>query len=317
MDAGTLAEQASHDWITKARLTTKIKGLEKPPIEFLDFGEQPLYMFSCEKKRPKIEYSHSKGEYWDWGTGQAIFMFTDKTLYLIKGEPDDGHLPLDYSELVSCDISKGYSKYTVVVKGVLGTKYHIYISDSYDFNAVQELPEVVDSSHPAQSTATGRKTPPDGLNRNSSPENATGLSITSNAAREIASQLQQLDSYSLEQLTADLWSSLGWDAQVTSQSSDRGIDVEARRNYPVEEKQLLQVKRYEWGNKVGSSEVQQYASLQIQEENVDTVVIITTSTFTDPAKQLATDTNVKLINGVKLAEMVQQQQAESLVEKYS
>lgn len=132
----------------------------------------------------------------------------------------------------------------------------------------------------------------------------------------IRDKLQKLDGYDFEHLIADIWADQGWKTRVLPASNDRGIDVEARRSDPIEQKYLIQAKRYSEGKNVRSSQVQQYSSLKHQEENVDVVIIVTTSDFTPQAKERATNLNLKLINGDDLAQLIQTQDALHLVNKY-
>lgn len=128
--------------------------------------------------------------------------------------------------------------------------------------------------------------------------------------------LQELDDYDFEHLIADLWADQGWKTRVHQASNDRGIDVEARRDDPFEQKHLIQAKRYSEGNKVGSEKIQQYASLRHQEENVDAVVIVTTSSYTKQAEEMAADLNLKLINGNDLVQIIQERDASDIVNGY-
>lgn len=121
---------------------------------------------------------------------------------------------------------------------------------------------------------------------------------------ELLKQLRQMDEYEFEELVADLWEARGWDTTVTSGSSDRGIDVIAEKDGLVDQKMLIQAKRYGAENKVGSPDVREYSSLQLQEEGVDTVVIVTTSSFSSQAQKIADKLNVKLINGSSFAKLV-------------
>lgn len=132
----------------------------------------------------------------------------------------------------------------------------------------------------------------------------------------IKTALQQLDSFDFEHLIADLWDHQGWKTRVLQASNDRGIDVVARRAEPFEQKHLIQAKRYSADNKVGSEEVQQYASLRQQEDNVDAVIVVTTSGFTQQAERVATDVNLKLIDGDNLVNLIQNQNAIDLVSNY-
>lgn len=133
---------------------------------------------------------------------------------------------------------------------------------------------------------------------------------------KILDQLQRLDGYEFEDLVADLWERRGWETEVTSGSNDRGIDIIARRTNPYQEKVLIQVKRYQPNNTVGSAEIQQYSSLKQQEDSVDKVLVITTSTFSDPALSVADSLNVKCINGPTLAQLIDEYDAHDLFKHY-
>lgn len=128
--------------------------------------------------------------------------------------------------------------------------------------------------------------------------------------------LQQMDEYDFEKFIADLWEDQGWSTRVLQASKDKGIDIEARRSDPIDQKLIIQAKRYSSGNKVGSEQVQQYSSLKIQEDHVDTVVIITTTEFTKQARNLATELNIKLVNGDDLVQIIQEQDAQDILDRY-
>jgi hypothetical protein len=135
-------------------------------------------------------------------------------------------------------------------------------------------------------------------------------------ASESIKRLQHIDEYEFEEFIADLWEKRDWSTQVTTASRDRGIDIIATRESPFPQKQLIQAKCYSKDNKVGSPEIQRYASLHRQEENVDSVVIVTTGDFTQQAREVANDLNVKVIDGKSLAELILDSGLENLVEKY-
>ena len=63
---------------------------------------------------------------------------------------------------------------------------------------------------------------------------------------------------------------------------------------------MIQAKRYGPNTTVGSPEVQQYASLRLQEDAVDTVTIVTTGEFSRQAEDLAPDLDVVLVDGEEL-----------------
>lgn len=121
---------------------------------------------------------------------------------------------------------------------------------------------------------------------------------------ELLSQLRQMDEYEFERLVADVWEKRGWDTTVTTGSSDRGIDVIAEKNSPFNQKYVIQAKRYAAGNKIGGPDIRNYEALKRQEDSVDVVVIVTTSSFSSQAHQIADDLNVKLIDGEDLCDTI-------------
>jgi hypothetical protein len=122
--------------------------------------------------------------------------------------------------------------------------------------------------------------------------------------KELLEKLRGIDPHDFERLVADVWQNHGWSTTVTIRSNDRGIDVKAKKNHHFKQKYLIQVKQNDIENKVGSPDVQQYGSLRQQEDNVDAVVIITTSSFTTKAEKMAEDLNVKLIDGDGILDML-------------
>jgi len=110
-------------------------------------------------------------------------------------------------------------------------------------------------------------------------------------------RLQTMDPDTFEHFIADVWERLGWYTRVVGEPGDKGIDVIAAREG---QKQLIQAKRYGPNTTVGSPEVQQYASLRLQEDDVDTVTIVTTGGFSRQAEDMAPDLDVVLIDGEDL-----------------
>lgn len=128
--------------------------------------------------------------------------------------------------------------------------------------------------------------------------------------------LAQMDEYRFEHLIADLWEARGWDTTVTTGSQDRGIDVIATKSVPFPQKQLIQAKRYARDQTIGTPAIQQYSSLKQQEDAVDAVIVVTTGSFTSPARELAAELNVKLIDGAELFEILEDVGAAELLKEY-
>ena len=105
-----------------------------------------------------------------------------------------------------------------------------------------------------------------------------------------------------ENLVAHLFKQMGYGACVTQYSRDGGIDIEiSLEHFGISHRWLVQVKRYV--DAVGVKEVREYSSLRYR-DNVDGVIIVTTSSFTKEAEKEAADHNVKLIGGALLVEML-------------
>lgn len=133
---------------------------------------------------------------------------------------------------------------------------------------------------------------------------------------DLKDALQQMDNYDFEHLIADLWVERGWDTEVSNKSADRGVDVKAtREDDGFETTAVIQAKRFQAGNTVGSPLIQQYASLRRQED-ADLSVVVTTSSFSNQAESLADDLNVKLVDGDDLVSFIEDQQAEGILERY-
>jgi restriction system protein len=113
-----------------------------------------------------------------------------------------------------------------------------------------------------------------------------------------------MDPYKFEQFVADVWEKRGYNTEVRNGSGDRGIDVVAINS---ETKKLIQVKRYNPSNKVGSQEIREYATLYQQVDDADTVLIVTSGTFTDAGRRLAADLEVEAVNGSELFAIVDNQ----------
>jgi tetratricopeptide (TPR) repeat protein len=109
--------------------------------------------------------------------------------------------------------------------------------------------------------------------------------------------LQQFSWSAFEQLIANLYEQQGYETTVTPGSNDRGVDVWAENDL---ERVAIQVKQFAEGNVVGRPVIQKLEST-LARGDADRIVIITSSTFANTAKQYAAEsTNVELIDGDEL-----------------
>lgn len=136
------------------------------------------------------------------------------------------------------------------------------------------------------------------------------------SAEELRTQLQAIDPYEFEDFVAELWEAEGWQTSVSQGSNDKGVDVVAEKTGTIDQKLVIQAKRYSDGNKVGRPKIQQYHSLKEQDTDADAAVVVTTSEFTDKARLWAYDHNVKLVDGDDLVEMVRKHGMEDVVSEY-
>lgn len=115
-------------------------------------------------------------------------------------------------------------------------------------------------------------------------------------------QLLNIDPYDFERLVAHLFDKMGYNTRSTQQSRDGGVDIEISiDNFGLSHRWLVQAKRY--SGPVGVKEVREYGSLSYR-ENVDGVIIVTTSSFTGEGRKEGAKHNLKLIEGPLLTEML-------------
>lgn len=137
------------------------------------------------------------------------------------------------------------------------------------------------------------------------------------ANRGVLATLRALDPHDFELFVADVWQECqGWDTEVTQLSRDWGVDVVGRPPDGTGGVTALQAKRYT-GQAIKSTEIQQYAALRQQYDDVTGVTVVTTSSFTEPALQLADRLDVTCIDGDDLVTIVERDGAQEIVDWYA
>lgn len=118
--------------------------------------------------------------------------------------------------------------------------------------------------------------------------------------------LREMSPYEFEEFVAKLWEKQGWNAQVTSGSTDRGVDVIATKEDTFEKRRhFIQVKRHSKTSKVGSEDIQRYAGLYARrDEKPDAVFVVTSNTFTKEAKKVAKNRDVRTVDRDELYQML-------------
>jgi hypothetical protein len=102
-----------------------------------------------------------------------------------------------------------------------------------------------------------------------------------------------------EEYLTNLFSLLGYKTENTKITGDQGIDVLVSRG---KERYGIQAKFY--SQPVGNSAVQEVIAGR-EYFKLSKGIVVTNSTFTTSAKQLAEKTNVRLINGEELSKLIQ------------
>jgi len=116
---------------------------------------------------------------------------------------------------------------------------------------------------------------------------------------------EHLDEYSwqeFETLVGSLYSSLGYDTEVTSETADMGVDVWAVND---NERVAIQAKHYQQGNRVGREPLQKLSST-LAKGDADRIIVITTSSFARTAEDYSDDfgPEIELIDGKMLIDML-------------
>ena len=121
-------------------------------------------------------------------------------------------------------------------------------------------------------------------------------------AARLRDAVRGLDPHEFERLIADVWQFQGYETRVSSDPEGENVDVVARKETPYPEKVVLQVEQRD-DDAVGSQEVQRYSSL-LSREGADAVVVVTSGAFTERARDVARQLNVKLIDGAELCGLI-------------
>lgn len=137
------------------------------------------------------------------------------------------------------------------------------------------------------------------------------------SSSEALREMRALSPRQFEQFVADVWQECqGWQTEVMPKGPDRGLDVIGQPPNGGK-KTAVQCKRYAEGNKITSRHVQQYAALRQQWDDVGGVTVVTTSSFTTDAEELADRLNVKCLNGKNLVQLVEQYNATEILNWYA
>ncbi len=111
--------------------------------------------------------------------------------------------------------------------------------------------------------------------------------------------LKGMDPYDFENLVAETYRSLGYEAQQVGHSGDHGVDI--RLINPKGERWIVQCKRYQ--GTVGESIVRDLYGTMVSDKSAR-AVLVTTAHITPPASEWARGKPIELIDGPALLKMM-------------
>ena len=130
------------------------------------------------------------------------------------------------------------------------------------------------------------------------------LQINKQLAGEILDEILKLTPALFEKLTLRLLNKMGYGGSgvVTKMSGDGGIDVIISEDKLGFKNIYIQAKRYAIDNSIGRPEIQGFVGAIANKDGKG--LFITTSKFSDPAKQCAKENHIVLIDGERLATLM-------------
>ena len=115
-------------------------------------------------------------------------------------------------------------------------------------------------------------------------------------------RLRDMDPLEFELVVCRMFEKLGYRVEHTPFTNDGGKDALMWRNGT---KCVLECKRYREGNHVGRPELQKFFAA-MKEERASWGVFVTTSSFTDTAKEYSKKSGLELVSGEGLAQLMEQ-----------
>lgn len=110
--------------------------------------------------------------------------------------------------------------------------------------------------------------------------------------------LLRLTPREFEETVASYLRSRGFqDVQRIGGAGDLGVDIQCQDEYG--RLVAVQCKRYQRGAKIGSPEIQHFYGMVVR-RNATRGIFVTTSDYTQPARRLAHETDIELIDGAQI-----------------
>jgi Holliday junction resolvasome RuvABC ATP-dependent DNA helicase subunit len=131
-----------------------------------------------------------------------------------------------------------------------------------------------------------------------------GVGVTPSGQLETANRLQHLTGVQFEQLITALLLRMGFQARMTQASGDGGVDIVAVLDKPfLGGTYLVQCKKY-IDALVGAPLIRDFYGAISADHKATKGIMVTTSGFTDEARNFANSVGIELIDGMKLNELL-------------
>jgi hypothetical protein len=147
----------------------------------------------------------------------------------------------------------------------------------------------------------------------------SGLEYSALTRAELIDRIHQIDPIDFESFISELLEADGWESSVTEDQyyEKRGVDIIAKKDGPFSQKIAAQVKRYDPSKgRHGTTVVRSYNNIHEVVEGANISAIFATNEFTDDARELAEETELRLIEGEGLANFIEGIGGYHIVNKY-
>ena len=147
----------------------------------------------------------------------------------------------------------------------------------------------------------------------------SGVEYGALTRNELITRIHQIDPVDFEYFIADLLEADGWTTTVTEDQyyEKRGVDVIAEKSGPFSQKIAAQVKRYDPSNgRNGTTVVRSYNNIHKIVDGASISAIFATNEFTKDAHELAEETELRLIDGIGLANFIEGIGGHHIVNQY-
>jgi Holliday junction resolvasome RuvABC ATP-dependent DNA helicase subunit len=132
-----------------------------------------------------------------------------------------------------------------------------------------------------------------------------GFRVASGDTLGVPGDLNELSGVDFERVVTSLLERMGFHPEMTKASGDGGIDIVAILDRPIiGGRYLVQCKRFAPGTLVGSATVREFYGALVADRAATKGILITTSGFSDQARDFAAQLPLELIDGNALRELL-------------